>query len=279
MGGLKKYMPITYWTFLIGAAGDRRRARPGRLLQQGRDPLPGLLHRPHRPVGHRRADGAADRLLHVPPDLHDLPRRGTVRRGAPATAMHGARPRRPGHDAHGARPTTATGTVTAITARRTSRPGRWRCRWSCSPSDRWRPATSACRMRSAAATPSRRSCTRASTRPRCTARQWLAASTRAGDTAHRRAGTCRRTRGRSCGGGHDAAAGHDDPSKTQTELTLMGVSTVLAFARHRPGGVLLPAAARGGRCGGDQPGAGVPAAVEQVLRGRDLRRRDRASAA
>jgi NADH-quinone oxidoreductase subunit L len=28
---------------------------------------------------------------------------------------------------------------------------------------------------------------------------------------------------------HGAAAGHDDPKKTQTELTLMGVSTVLAF--------------------------------------------------
>ena len=60
-------------------------------------------------------------------------------------------------------------------------------------------------------------------------------------------------------GGHAAAAGHDDPNKTQIELTLMGVSTVLAFARHRPGGVLLPAASDSGRCGRDQPGAGVPA--------------------
>ena len=30
-------------------------------------------------------------------------------------------------------------------------------------------------------------------------------------------------------GGHEAAAGHDDPNKTRIELTLMGVSTVLAF--------------------------------------------------
>ena len=40
MGGLKKELPITYWTFLDRRAGDCRRAGPGRVLQQGRDPVP-----------------------------------------------------------------------------------------------------------------------------------------------------------------------------------------------------------------------------------------------
>ncbi len=47
MGGLKKDLPITYWTFLIGALAIAGVPRPGRLLQQGRDPLPDLRERPH----------------------------------------------------------------------------------------------------------------------------------------------------------------------------------------------------------------------------------------
>ena len=39
----------------------------------------------------------------------------------------------------------------------------------------------------------------------------------------------RPTHGAPAASDHGAAAGHDDPNKTQTELTLMGVSTVLAF--------------------------------------------------
>ena len=54
MGGLKKDLPITYWTFLIGVARDRRRARPGRVLQQGRDPLRDVRERPHGALGRRR---------------------------------------------------------------------------------------------------------------------------------------------------------------------------------------------------------------------------------
>ena len=54
MGGLKTELPITYWTFVIGAAGDRRRPGPGGILQQGRDSVPHLCQRPHRAVGDRR---------------------------------------------------------------------------------------------------------------------------------------------------------------------------------------------------------------------------------
>ena len=40
MGGLKKELPITYWTFLIGALAIAGVPRLAGLLQQGRDPLP-----------------------------------------------------------------------------------------------------------------------------------------------------------------------------------------------------------------------------------------------
>ncbi len=46
MGGLKKDLPITYWTFLIGVARDCRRAAPVGLLPQGRDPVRDLRARP-----------------------------------------------------------------------------------------------------------------------------------------------------------------------------------------------------------------------------------------
>ena len=48
MGGLKKELPITYWTFLIALAGDCRRARARRLLQQGRDPVRDLQRKATR---------------------------------------------------------------------------------------------------------------------------------------------------------------------------------------------------------------------------------------
>ena len=38
MGGLRKYMPITFWTFMIGIARARRDLPARRLLVEGRDP-------------------------------------------------------------------------------------------------------------------------------------------------------------------------------------------------------------------------------------------------
>ena len=49
MGGLQKYMPITYWTLLIGALALRRHPAVRRLLLEGRD------HRGGAPVDARRA--------------------------------------------------------------------------------------------------------------------------------------------------------------------------------------------------------------------------------
>jgi NADH-quinone oxidoreductase subunit L len=58
---------------------DRRhrdcwRARPRRLLQQGRDSLEDLLGRTHDSVGGRDSHGAADRDLHVPARVPGVPR-------------------------------------------------------------------------------------------------------------------------------------------------------------------------------------------------------------
>ena len=74
MGGLKDELPITYWTFLIGALGDCRCAGPRRILQQGRNPLSRPFPRPHAVVGRRSADVAPDRHLHVPAGVHGVPR-------------------------------------------------------------------------------------------------------------------------------------------------------------------------------------------------------------
>ena len=52
MGGLKKELPITYWTFLIGARGDRRRARrsPG-FFSKDEILFETFAQRPHRCCG------------------------------------------------------------------------------------------------------------------------------------------------------------------------------------------------------------------------------------
>ena len=51
MGGLKKDLPITYWTFLIGALAIAGVPRAVRVLQQGRDPLQGVLQAGTRRCG------------------------------------------------------------------------------------------------------------------------------------------------------------------------------------------------------------------------------------
>ena len=74
MGGLRKELPITYWTFLIGAIAIAGVPPLCRLLQQGRDPLRDLRRRAHAAVDDRRAHVAADGDLHVPAGLPDVPR-------------------------------------------------------------------------------------------------------------------------------------------------------------------------------------------------------------
>ena len=129
MGGLKKYLPITYWTFLIGAL-----AIAGVPLLSGFFSKDEILFRTftaqharaHAAVGARDGHLAADRDLHVPAGVPDLPRRAPARRagGARRIRRKRSRPRTarmrttPAHGhGHG-------GTATRM--RRTRRPGRWR---------------------------------------------------------------------------------------------------------------------------------------------------------
>ena len=101
MGGLKKYLPITYWTFLIGAL-----AIAGVPLLSGFFSKDEILYktfvgtpvqpRQHAALGHRRDHVAPDGDLHVPPGVPDVPRRAPRR---PRGRM--ARRARSRRDAHG----------------------------------------------------------------------------------------------------------------------------------------------------------------------------------
>ncbi len=53
MGGLKKHLPITYWTFVIGSLAIAGVPFLAGLLQQGRDPVRDLRRRAHDSLGDR----------------------------------------------------------------------------------------------------------------------------------------------------------------------------------------------------------------------------------
>ena len=79
MGGLRKYMPITYWTCLVGSLALI--GFPGTSGFFSKDSLIDAVHASHR-FGRRlrlflRAHGRLrHRALHVPHVLHDVPRQG-----------------------------------------------------------------------------------------------------------------------------------------------------------------------------------------------------------
>ena len=80
MGGLWKKLPLAYASFIVGGA------RPGcpaaadrRLLLQGRDPLGSLRQRQQRLAVRRPGGCVHDLAVHLPPDLHRLPRRSQDR--------------------------------------------------------------------------------------------------------------------------------------------------------------------------------------------------------
>ena len=114
MGGLRKELPITYWTFLIGALAIAGVPLPVRVLQQGRDPLPHVRRAATRCCG---SIGAATSLLTA---IYMFRLVFLTFHGERAAAGHG-------HDAHGARRTAATATTTTATAGTcTTRRRRWR---------------------------------------------------------------------------------------------------------------------------------------------------------
>ena len=69
MGGLRKYMPITAFTFIIALVGHRRRPPLRRLLVQGRDPPRSPGRRRRRACGRSACDRVADRVLHEPQEV------------------------------------------------------------------------------------------------------------------------------------------------------------------------------------------------------------------
>ena len=74
MGGLRKKMPITYWTFFASTLAISGVPLLLRLLLQGRNPLVVLRLDPRclGPVAGRRPRRRHDRLLHVPLRVDDL---------------------------------------------------------------------------------------------------------------------------------------------------------------------------------------------------------------
>ena len=74
MGGLKKYLPVTFATMMIGTLAIAGIFPLVRILQQGRDPLPRVSEQ-QGDLGRRHHHGADDGVLHVPPDVDDLLRR------------------------------------------------------------------------------------------------------------------------------------------------------------------------------------------------------------
>ena len=95
MGGLKKYLPITYWTFLIGALAIAGVPLLSGFFSKDEILFRTFTQRPHAAaVGHRHRDVAADRDLHVPPGVPGVPRRAASRRaGRPRIRRKRSRPR------------------------------------------------------------------------------------------------------------------------------------------------------------------------------------------
>ncbi len=84
MGGLRRWMPVTFWTFLAASFANAGHDPLRRVLVEGRDHRRRLGHEILIPIGqisgHRRAGhGLLHRVLHVPARLPGLHRRAALR--------------------------------------------------------------------------------------------------------------------------------------------------------------------------------------------------------
>ncbi len=94
MGDLKKYMPVTFATMMIGTLAIAGHPAVCRLLLEGRDPLPGVPAQQGH-LGARGGDRADDGVLHVAADGDDVLRRlSRAGLGHRATARTSRSPRR-----------------------------------------------------------------------------------------------------------------------------------------------------------------------------------------
>ncbi len=215
MGGLRKHLPVTFYTFLIGTIAIAGIPPLAGFLLEGRDPLEDLRAAATGAVGRGGRGRVPDRHLHVPPAVP-----GVLRRTADAAATahgsatpHGALGRcRARHGAPSAATAAHLHDAPRADGHCAGRAGDW-------------IGARGLRRRAArarrAATGSRRSSSRASRRWARTKR--VAAEAPAAEP---------RRRSRRGGARRDG-----------TELSLMAFSTLVALARHRPGHGVLPAAA------------------------------------
>ncbi len=79
MGGLKKYMPITYWTFMLATLAIAGIFPFAGFFSKDEILFHSLVSGHYALLGHRHRGGLHHRLLHVPGGVHDLPWRGKVR--------------------------------------------------------------------------------------------------------------------------------------------------------------------------------------------------------
>ena len=79
MGGLKKYMPITYWTFILATLAIAGIFPFAGFFSKDEILFHSLVSGHTRLLGHRHRGGLHHRLLYVPGGVHDLPRRRKVR--------------------------------------------------------------------------------------------------------------------------------------------------------------------------------------------------------
>ena len=92
MGGLKKYLPVTFATMCIGTLAIAGIPPFSGLLQQGRNPVPRVRGQ-QGDLGARGRHRADDGVLHVPPDGDDVLRRVSRSGVGDGTARCGMAPR------------------------------------------------------------------------------------------------------------------------------------------------------------------------------------------
>jgi len=83
MGGLRKYLPVTFYTMWMGALALAGVPFFFRILFQRCHSLEDLCGWKRSPLGDGSGGGGIDRLLHVSPHVSRLSRKGAIKEAAP----------------------------------------------------------------------------------------------------------------------------------------------------------------------------------------------------